>query len=72
MAADLQEHADRYERLEIIGRGSFGDVYRGSAVVNTACPCACDHVKLTCCSDCSWDKSLQREVAIKVIDLEDV
>ncbi|KAL0040730.1 hypothetical protein WJX79_003436 [Trebouxia sp. C0005] len=48
MAEALQEHADRYERLDLIGRGSFGDVYRG------------------------WDKELQREVAIKVIDLEDV
>ncbi|KAL0028453.1 hypothetical protein WJX77_007542 [Trebouxia sp. C0004] len=48
MAEALQEHADRYERLDLIGKGSFGDVYRG------------------------WDKELQREVAIKVIDLEDV
>ncbi|KAK9823509.1 hypothetical protein WJX72_003256 [[Myrmecia] bisecta] len=40
--------AERYDRLECIGRGSFGDVYRG------------------------WDKELQQEVAIKVIDLEDV
>ena len=29
MAEALQEHADRYERLDMIGRGSFGDVYRG-------------------------------------------
>lgn len=48
MTEALQEHANRYERLDMIGRGSFGDVYRG------------------------WDKELQREVAIKVIDLEDV
>ncbi|KAL3139596.1 hypothetical protein ABBQ38_003915 [Trebouxia sp. C0009 RCD-2024] len=48
MTEALQEHANRYERLDMIGRGSFGDVYRG------------------------WDQELQREVAIKVIDLEDV
>ncbi|KAK9843397.1 hypothetical protein WJX81_000440 [Elliptochloris bilobata] len=40
--------ADRYERLECIGRGSFGDVYRG------------------------LDRETKTEVAIKVIDLEDV
>ncbi|EIE22150.1 Pkinase-domain-containing protein [Coccomyxa subellipsoidea C-169] len=39
---------DRYERLECIGRGSFGDVYKG------------------------LDKESDMEVAIKVIDLEDV
>ncbi|CAL8467308.1 g6845 [Coccomyxa elongata] len=39
---------DRYERLECIGRGSFGDVYKGI------------------------DKETDTEVAIKVIDLEDV
>ncbi|BDA40402.1 probable serine/threonine-protein kinase 24 at N-terminal half [Coccomyxa sp. Obi] len=39
---------DRYERLECIGRGSFGDVYKGI------------------------DRETDMEVAIKVIDLEDV
>ncbi|KAK9868947.1 hypothetical protein WJX84_006310 [Apatococcus fuscideae] len=46
--ASLSVDSERFERLEIIGRGSFGDVYRG------------------------WDRDLGREVAIKVIDLEDV
>ncbi|KAK9833192.1 hypothetical protein WJX74_009769 [Apatococcus lobatus] len=44
----LSVDSERFERLEIVGRGSFGDVYRG------------------------WDRELAREVAIKVIDLEDV
>lgn len=71
MATDLQEHADRYERLDIIGRGSFGDVYRGQVVLSSAVSyveqCQDNTVTL-----CSWDRVLQREVAIKVIDLEDV
>eukprot|EP00884_Botryococcus_braunii_P008674 jgi/Botrbrau1/17808/Bobra.0127s0055.2 len=40
--------AERFQRFECIGRGSFGDVYRG------------------------FDKVLSREVAIKVIELDDV
>ncbi|KAL5564344.1 hypothetical protein UlMin_027508 [Ulmus minor] len=47
-AAGLAEAAgSRFSSLELIGRGSFGDVYKG------------------------FDKELNREVAIKVIDLEE-
>lgn len=47
-SGQLHISSDRYERLDCIGRGSFGDVYRG------------------------LDRETGREVAIKVIDLEDV
>ena len=30
-AAPASAQPDRYQRLDIIGRGSFGDVYRGCA-----------------------------------------
>lgn len=47
-AAGLAEAAgSRFSSLELIGRGSFGDVYKG------------------------FDKELNKEVAIKVIDLEE-
>ncbi|XVE50195.1 hypothetical protein DITRI_Ditri01bG0142500 [Diplodiscus trichospermus] len=46
--AGLQEAAgSRFSQLELIGRGSFGDVYK------------------------AFDKELNKEVAIKVIDLEE-
>ncbi|CAH2053654.1 unnamed protein product, partial [Thlaspi arvense] len=46
--AGLQEAAGaRFSQIELIGRGSFGDVYK------------------------AFDKDLNREVAIKVIDLEE-
>jgi len=46
--AGLQEAAGaRFSQIELIGRGSFGDVYK------------------------AFDKDLNKEVAIKVIDLEE-
>ncbi|XP_011098281.1 germinal center kinase 1 isoform X2 [Sesamum indicum] len=46
-AALLEASGSRFCDLELIGRGSFGDVYRG------------------------FDKELKKEIAIKVIDLEE-
>ncbi|PIN00885.1 Serine/threonine protein kinase [Handroanthus impetiginosus] len=46
-AALLEASGSRFSDLELIGRGSFGDVYKG------------------------FDKDLKKEVAIKVIDLEE-
>ncbi|CAI9088704.1 OLC1v1023112C1 [Oldenlandia corymbosa var. corymbosa] len=46
-AALIEASAGRFSDLELIGRGSFGDVYKG------------------------FDKDLNKEVAIKVIDLEE-
>ncbi|KAL6570623.1 hypothetical protein OROGR_000173 [Orobanche gracilis] len=46
-AALTEASGSRFSNLELIGRGSFGDVYKG------------------------FDKELNKEVAIKVIDLEE-
>ncbi|KAM3396053.1 serine/threonine-protein kinase 3/4 isoform X1 [Capsicum galapagoense] len=46
-AALIEASGSRFSDLELIGRGSFGDVYKG------------------------FDKELNKEVAIKVIDLEE-
>ncbi|KAK6134635.1 hypothetical protein DH2020_031560 [Rehmannia glutinosa] len=46
-AALIEASGSRFSNLELIGRGSFGDVYKG------------------------FDKELNKEVAIKVIDLEE-
>ncbi|XP_071907388.1 uncharacterized protein [Coffea arabica] len=46
-AALIEASGSRFSDLELIGRGSFGDVYKG------------------------FDKDLNKEVAIKVIDLEE-
>ncbi|GER53846.1 kinase family protein [Striga asiatica] len=46
-AALMEASGSRFSNLELIGRGSFGDVYKG------------------------FDKELDKEVAIKVIDLEE-
>ncbi|KAG8364912.1 hypothetical protein BUALT_Bualt18G0047800 [Buddleja alternifolia] len=46
-AALIEATGSRFSDLELIGRGSFGDVYKG------------------------FDKELNKEVAIKVIDLEE-
>ncbi|KAA8526814.1 hypothetical protein F0562_008957 [Nyssa sinensis] len=46
-AAIMEATGSRFSDLELIGRGSFGDVYKG------------------------FDKELKKEVAIKVIDLEE-
>ncbi|CAA0815998.1 Protein kinase superfamily protein [Striga hermonthica] len=46
-AALMEASGSRFSNLELIGRGSFGDVYKG------------------------FDKELNKEVAIKVIDLEE-
>ncbi|KAL3503193.1 hypothetical protein ACH5RR_037642 [Cinchona calisaya] len=46
-AAFIEASGSRFSDLELIGRGSFGDVYKG------------------------FDKDLNKEVAIKVIDLEE-
>ncbi|KAJ0744322.1 putative protein kinase STE-STE20-YSK family [Helianthus annuus] len=46
-AAIMEAAGSRFSDLELIGRGSFGDVYKG------------------------FDKELNKEVAIKVIDLEE-
>ncbi|KAL2496375.1 Protein kinase superfamily protein [Forsythia ovata] len=46
-AALIEVSGSRFSDLELIGRGSFGDVYKG------------------------FDKELNKEVAIKVIDLEE-
>ncbi|PWA54782.1 protein kinase superfamily protein [Artemisia annua] len=46
-AAFMEAAGSRFTDLELIGRGSFGDVYKG------------------------FDKELNKEVAIKVIDLEE-
>ncbi|KAI3457434.1 hypothetical protein Pfo_014097 [Paulownia fortunei] len=46
-AALVEASGSRFSNLELIGRGSFGDVYKG------------------------FDKELNKEVAIKVIDLEE-
>ncbi|XP_075671247.1 uncharacterized protein LOC142640839 isoform X1 [Castanea sativa] len=46
-AAFIEAAGSRFNSLELIGRGSFGDVYKG------------------------FDKELNKEVAIKVIDLEE-
>jgi hypothetical protein len=43
--ACLSMDGDRYERLECIGRGSFGDVYRGCGQEALA--------KLSSCSACA-------------------
>ncbi|CAA3006007.1 serine threonine- kinase 25-like isoform X1 [Olea europaea subsp. europaea] len=47
VAALIEDSGSRFSDLELIGRGSFGDVYKG------------------------FDKELNKEVAIKVIDLEE-
>ncbi|KAI3466094.1 hypothetical protein Pfo_022757 [Paulownia fortunei] len=47
MADLIEASGSRFSDLELIGRGSFGDVYKG------------------------FDKELKKEVAIKVIDLEE-
>ncbi|CAA2968692.1 germinal center kinase 1-like [Olea europaea subsp. europaea] len=47
VAALVEISGSRFSDLELIGRGSFGDVYKG------------------------FDKELNKEVAIKVIDLEE-
>ncbi|XP_076930026.1 uncharacterized protein LOC143594651 [Bidens hawaiensis] len=46
-AALMEATGSRFSNLELIGRGSFGDVYKG------------------------FDKDINKEVAIKVIDLEE-
>ncbi|KAG9150012.1 hypothetical protein Leryth_010072 [Lithospermum erythrorhizon] len=46
-AALIEATGSRFNHLELIGRGSFGDVYKG------------------------FDKELNKEVALKVIDLEE-
>ncbi|KAJ0677892.1 putative non-specific serine/threonine protein kinase [Helianthus annuus] len=46
-AAIMEAARSRFSDLELIGRGSFGDVYKG------------------------FDKELNKEVDIKVIDLEE-
>lgn len=46
-AALIEASGSRFSDLELIGRGSFGDVYKG------------------------FDKDLNKEVAIKIIDLEE-
>ncbi|MFS7912136.1 putative protein kinase STE-STE20-YSK family [Helianthus anomalus] len=46
-AAIMEAAGSRFSDLELIGRGSFGNVYKG------------------------FDKELNKEVAIKVIDLEE-
>ncbi|KAJ9562840.1 hypothetical protein OSB04_008000 [Centaurea solstitialis] len=46
-AALMEATGSRFSNLELIGRGSFGDVYKG------------------------FDKELKKDVAIKVIDLEE-
>ncbi|GFP79660.1 serine/threonine-protein kinase 24 [Phtheirospermum japonicum] len=46
-AALIEASGSRFSNLELIGRGSFGDVYKG------------------------FDKELNKDVAIKVIDLEE-
>ncbi|CAM8951285.1 unnamed protein product [Rhodiola kirilowii] len=43
----IEAAGSRFTSLELIGRGSFGDVYKG------------------------FDKELNKDVAIKVIDLEE-
>ncbi|XP_027172269.1 serine/threonine-protein kinase 24-like [Coffea eugenioides] len=50
-AALIEASGSRFSDLELIGRGSFGDVYKGQPM--------------------RFDKDLNKEVAIKVIDLEE-
>ena len=64
--------AERYERLECIGRGSFGDVYRGCATDLKLTLAAVTTMRLTRGPACRLDRETNKEVAIKVIDLEDV
>ena len=69
----MAEQPDRYQRLDCIGRGSFGDVYRGCAVRLALMSPSADKQTLTGCSCLlRLDNETGREVAIKVIDLEDV
>ena len=73
----------RYERLELIGSGAFGEVYRGYVPK----PLSSLHGTGQCQSElckimfslaglrelpgcCRWDREEGLEVAIKVIDLE--
>lgn len=64
--------ANRYERLDCIGRGSFGDVYRGCHICFPCHASATPDNSAEASPFCRLDRETNSEVAIKVIDLEDV
>ena len=69
--ASLSVDSERFERLEIIGRGSFGERLPRVSDRYTYHGWLGWRVRLFAQVH-RWDRDLGREVAIKVIDLEDV
>jgi hypothetical protein len=64
--------AERFQRFECIGRGSFGDVYRGYVQLEMFISEVSTGPVGQLLVACRFDKVLSREVAIKVIELDDV
>lgn len=66
----------RYQKVDIIGRGSFGDVYRGWVHVQDV------HLSISLvalwfdltpiCTACRVDTATKKEVAIKAIELDNL